>query len=87
MRADEPAEGDLMIQSLQTAPGLAGGGHVDQSQQNSGHKLEDEDSERRAAEHVEPARRVSGYGMFGGFSNRRRELQAMVEPFADLCQS
>ena len=83
-RADEPAERHLMIQSLQAAPCLAGRGHVNQGQQNSGHKLEKEDGERRAAEHVEPARRVPWHGMFGGFANRRRELQAMVEPFSNL---
>ena len=83
-RTNEPAERHLMIQSLQAAPRLAGRGHVNQCQQNSGHKLEKEDGERRAAEHVEPARRVPRHGMFCGFANRRRKLQAMVEPFSDL---
>ena len=86
-RADEPAERHLMVQSLKTAPCLAGRGHVNQRQQNSGDKLEKEDGERRAAEHVEPARRVPRHGMFGGFANRRGKLQAMVEPFPNACQS
>ena len=84
MRADEPAERHLMIQSLQAAPCLAGRGHVNQRQQNSGDQLQNEDGERGAAKHVEPARRVARHGMFGGFANRRRELQAMVEPFANF---
>ena len=81
--ADEPAKRDLMIQSLQAAPCFAGRGHINQRQQNSGDNLQKKDGERGAAKDVEPARRVSRHGMFSGLANRRCELQAMVEPFAD----
>ena len=83
MRADEPAERDVVVEGLQAAPGFRGRGHINQRQQNSGHELQQEDGQRGAAEHVPPARRIPRHGMFGRFANRRRKLQATVEPFAD----
>ena len=61
--ANEPAQCDVVIESLQTAPGLSGEGDVDQGEQNSRHKLEEKDGERRATEHVEPTRRIPRHGM------------------------
>ena len=83
--ADEPAKRNLMIQGLQAAPCFAGRGHINKRQQNSGDHLQKKYGERGAAKDVEPARRVSRHGMFGGFANRRRQLQTVVEPFANLC--
>ncbi len=83
--ADEPSERDVVVQGLQTAPRLAARGHVNQREKNSGNDLQQENGERGAAEYIPPACRVSGNGMFDGFSDRRRQLQAVVEPFAQLC--
>ena len=73
-----------MVQGLQTAPRLTRRGHVDQGQQDSGDELEKKDGERRAAKYVEPARRVARHRMLRRFTNRSGELQATVEPLANL---
>ncbi len=39
-RADEPAESDVVIEGLQAAPRFAGGGHVNQREQNAGDDLQ-----------------------------------------------
>ncbi len=83
-RADEPAERHLMIQGLQAAPCFASRGNINKRQQNSGDDLQEENGERGATEDVEPARRISRDRMFGDLANRRCELQAVVEPFADF---
>ena len=83
--ANEPAKSDVVVQSLQAAPCFPAGGNVNKRKQNSCHDLQDEYGERRAAEDVPPAGRVSRDRMFGGFANRRGELQATVEPFSNIC--
>src|SRR6185503_9948492 len=47
--ADEPAESDIMVQRLETAPGFAGRKHVDKREQNPCCKLEKKDGECGAA--------------------------------------
>src|SRR6266481_1769420 len=81
---DEPAQSYVVVQGLQTAPRLTRRGHVDQGQQDSGDELEKKDGERRAAKYVEPARRVARHRMLRRFTNRSGELQATVEPLANL---
>src|SRR5258708_22275226 len=83
-RANEPAKHHLMIQGLQAAPCFSRRGNIDKCQQNSSHQLQEKDGERGAAEHVEPARRISRHRMFGDLANGCRELQTMVKPFTDL---
>ncbi len=73
-----------MIQGLETAPCLAAGWNVNHRKENSGDELQNEDGQRCAAEHVPPARRVARNRMLGNFANGSGELQAPVEPFADL---
>jgi hypothetical protein len=74
----------LMIQGLQAAPGFAGRRHINKSQQNSRDQLQEKHGERSAAEDIEPACRVARHGMLDGFANGRSELQAVVEPFANV---
>ena len=81
-RADEPAEGNVVIQDLQAAPGLARGRHVHEGEQDAGDDLEDEDGERGAAEDVEPARRLAGHRVRHRRPDRRAELEALIEPVA-----
>jgi len=84
-RADKPAESHIMVQILKTVPRFSRRRHVNQREENSGSQLQKEDGECGAAKHVEPACRVSRHGMFGGFPNGSRQLQAAVEPFPDPC--
>ena len=81
---DKPAQSHIMVQCLQTAPSLARRRNVNQGQQDSSNELKKEDGERSAAEHIEPARCVSWYGMFDNRANRSRELQAPIKPLPDL---
>src|SRR5260370_4092558 len=62
----------------------AGRGKINKSQQNSGYQLQEKDGERGAAEHVEPARRISRHRMFRDLANGCCQLQATVEPFSDF---
>src|SRR6266571_4779562 len=84
-RADKPAESHIMVQSLKTVPRFSRRRHVSQSEENPGSQLHKEDDECGAAKYVPPACRVSWDGMFGGFPNGSRQLQAAVEPFPNLC--
>jgi hypothetical protein len=84
-RADEPPKGHFVVQGLQTIPGFCCGRHVDERQENSGRKLQQKDDQRSTAEHVPPARRVARHRMFHHVANRRRQLEAQIEPFADFC--
>ncbi len=82
--ADEPAESHVVVEGLQAAPGFRGRWNIDEGEQNSGDDLQHEDGERGAAEHIKPARGIPWDRMLHGFANRRRQLQAPVEPFPDL---
>ncbi len=73
-----------MIERLKTAPSLTGGWHVNHRQENSSDELQDEDSQRGAAEHIKPTCRVARHRMLSGFANGSSKLQALVEPFANL---
>ena len=53
--ANEPAQRDVVIQRLKAVPRLPRRRHVDQRQQNSGDQLQEEDRQRSAAEHIQPA--------------------------------
>src|SRR5262249_20673973 len=80
---DEPPEGHLVVEGLEAAPGLAGGGDVDEREQDPGHELKRERDEGGAAEHVPPARGVARHRVLGRFADGRRQLRAGVEPLAD----
>ncbi len=73
-----------MVQGLQTAPRFTRRGHIDKGKQDSCGDLEKKDGERSAAKYVEPARRVARHRMLHNFTNRSGELQATVEPLANL---
>src|SRR5262249_42035166 len=81
-RADEPAGGDLLIQSLQAAPSLAGRWDVDDRQQNAGDKLQDERRQSGATKDVKPTRAPRRDRMRETFLDRLSELQALAEPAA-----
>src|SRR5207302_9585115 len=68
--ADEPAQGDFMVQSLKATPCLACRGHINEGQQNSGHELEKKNDECCTAKHIPPARSVSRYRVLCGFADR-----------------
>ena len=56
--ADEPAQGDLVIENLQAVPRFSSGRHIDESQQNAGDQLKYEHSECGAAENVRTSLRI-----------------------------
>ncbi len=82
--AQEPSQRDAVIQVLQAVPGFSGGWHVDQRQHDAGEDLDDEDGERSAAEDIEPARRLGRHRMLHGRAHEWRDLQALLEPVANL---
>jgi hypothetical protein len=73
-----------MVEGLEAAPGFTGGRNVNECEKNSRDKLECKDGERGAAEDVPPAGGVARHGMLGNFANGSRELEAAIEPFANL---
>src|SRR5882672_8620182 len=81
--SNEPAEHNFVIQSLKAIPGLPGGGHVNQRQQDSGDNLEYKNNERGAAKHVEPAGGFARDGMLRSFAKGGTHLQASIEPIAN----
>jgi hypothetical protein len=58
--------------------------NVDEREKDARHELQQEYGERSAAEDVPPTCGVSWHGMLGDFANRVCELQAAIEPFANL---
>src|SRR5215470_15271434 len=83
-RTNEPAESDVMVQGLQTAPCFSSRGNTDQRKQNSSHKLQHKYCQRSAAKDVPPAGGISRHGMFGHLANRRRKLKAVVKPVSQF---
>src|SRR6201997_2103929 len=82
--ADEPAESDVMVQGLQTAPCFSSRGNIDQRKENSSHDLQNEHWQCRAPKDVPPASGISWHGMFGHLANRRRKLKAVVKPVSQF---
>ncbi len=82
-RANEPAESDVVVERLQTAPRFRSRRNIDEGEKNSGDDLQDEDSQRGTAEDIKPAGGVARDGMVRGFTNGRSQLQPPVEPFSD----
>jgi len=82
--ADEPAESDVMVQGLQTAPGFSSRGNINQREQNSRYNLQHEHRQCGAAKHIPPTGGISRYPMFDHFANGRGQLQAVVKPGSNL---
>src|SRR5215469_11213525 len=83
-RTNEPAESDVMVQGLQTAPCFSSRGNINERKENSSHKLQHKYRQRSAAKDVPPASGVSRHGMFGHLANRRRKLKAVVKPVSQF---
>jgi hypothetical protein len=82
--ADEPTEGDVVIQGLQAAPCFLPRGHIHQREQDSRHNLQHEHRQRRTAEHIPPTGGIPRHGMIRDFANWPRKLEPMVEPGTDF---
>ena len=54
--AQIPAERDVVVEEFEAGPGVAGGGGVDQREQNAGDDLQDQNHGGGAAEDIPPAR-------------------------------
>ncbi len=81
--AQEPSQGDGVIQKLKAVPCLGGAGNVDQRQHDAGKNLENENGQGSAAEDVEPARRLARHWMFGSVADGSADLQPLLKPVAD----
>src|SRR5262249_26061009 len=79
--ANEPSQRDLVVESLQAAPGLSRRGHVDQGQENPGHNLKKEYREGCAAENIPPTRGLARHRMLHHLPDWPPELKALIEPF------
>ena len=82
--AQKPAERDLVIENVQAVPRLARRGDIDQSQQNAGEDLQEEQRERRAAKDVPPACGLARNLVQHGVLDRAFELKAALKPGVDV---
>src|SRR6185436_19950103 len=82
--ADKPSEAYLLVQNLQTTPGLAGRGHIDECEENSSDVLQPEGRHRGAPEDVEPACRIPRDRVVHRLADRSPKLNPLVEPGAEL---
>ena len=78
--SNEPAERNLVIEDLKAVPGFSGRRHINERQKNAGDKLQNEDSQRRAAENIEPACGLARDRVLDRLANRRAKLKPQVEP-------
>ncbi len=81
--SNEPSQRDLVIQSLQAVPGFSRRGHIDQSQENAGYDLKDENRQRRAAEDIPPARGLARHRMLHHLPDWPPKLKALIKPCTD----
>ena len=79
-RAQEPAEGLLVVEDLQALEGLVRRRHVDEGEADAGDDLQHEEDHARAAEDVPPARGAAGHGVRRGFVDGGAHLEALVQP-------
>ena len=70
--AQKPAEPDVVVEELEAVPGVAGGGRVDEREQDAGHDLKNENDGGGAAEDVPPAGGVGRDLVLGRFDERAR---------------
>ena len=82
--AQEPSQGDTVVEILQAVPGFACRGNIDQRQHDAGENLEDEESQSSAAEDVPPARRFARDFVRGRLADRTADLKPLLEPVPDL---
>ena len=84
--AHEGAERDLLFDELNTVVGMIWRRRIVDGEEHAGDGLEQEEKERRRAEHIDPAgaagNRLVEQGPFD-----RLEIQAAVEPFVDSHQN
>src|SRR6185312_11345869 len=69
-----------MVQHVQALPCVGRRRRIDESQQNSGENLQEQQGESRAAEHVPPARGVARNLVQDHFLYRSFKLGAALEP-------
>ena len=82
--AQKPAKRDLVVENVQTVPCFPRGRHIDQSQQNTGEDLQEEQREGRAAEDVPPACGIARNLVEHSVLDRTFELKAPLEPGVDV---
>ena len=81
--AQEPSQGDAVVEELQAVPGFGGRRNIDQRQHDAGEDLENEERQRGAAEDVPPARRLARNGMRHRVADGAADLQPLLEPVCD----
>src|ERR1035441_8442842 len=83
-RAQIPAERDVVVQNAKAGPRFVGRWTVDQSEQDAGGDLQQEQDRRGASEDVPPACVVGRRGMRGRGGERPDEAEATLQPFIAL---
>ncbi len=82
--AQIPSQGDIVIEEFETAPGVAGGGSIDQCEQNAGDHLKHQNHRGRAAKDIPPARGAGRDLMLGCFDCGRAQPEPVLEPVVDI---
>ena len=74
----------LVVQHLQTRPGLAGGWNINERQADAGDELQNHHGEAGAAEDVGPTGGASRHRMLHRFLDRLAQLQPLVKPLRQV---
>src|SRR5579863_1986709 len=82
--SNEPTQRNTVIENLQAVPGLSGGRHINESQENPGDNLKHEAGQRSAAENVKPTCSLARHAMLCGFANLRAKLKPLIKPPPDF---
>src|SRR5262249_55673727 len=79
-RAQEPAQGLLIVQVLQTGIRLVGRRDVDEGQTDAGHDLNEKTEERPAAEDIKPTAGAGRYRVAGGRGEQLADMDSLIDP-------
>ena len=82
--AQKPAERDVVVEEFEAAPRVAGGGSIDQREQNAGDHLKNENHRGGAAEDIPPARGAGRDLVLGRFDGGRAQAEPLLEPVVDV---
>src|SRR5256885_829447 len=85
-RPQEPAQGLLIIQVLQTGIRLVGRRDVDEGQTDAGHDLNEKTEERPAAEDIKPTAGTGRYRVAGGRGEQLTHVESLIDPQGDCPQ-
>src|SRR5262249_664566 len=85
-RPQEPAQGLLIIEILQTGIRLVGRRHVDEGQTDAGHDLNEKTEERAAAQDINPAAGAGRYRVAGGRGEQLAGMDSLIDPQGNVTE-